>query len=495
MRRRWNVCIAAACLIVGNLTGVQGDECLAASPVTRWAVTPTSLVSRDQPPLQNINVSVESEETLETCVLQVFSGERILAEKSLGGLSKGTNDVSVLLKEPKKPAETRWVLSDGSRTLAEQTLTWGPPRHWTLYVIKSAHVDIGLHDSQYKQRFMADDFIDRARRFADQTTDWPEASRYRYVVEGLWWWLNYPQDRSERTANEVVKKYVKQGIFDIGASHSGNHTQTYGMEELCRSAYCLRELRRRWDVPAETMLMVDNNGITWPLVTAYADAGIKNLAFLPNAWNPKTIGSSRVDVGWNSELPHLFYWQGPDEKSRLLFWANPHYISTGNAFGIRTCKNRTAVAPTIEAVAPQMAKQLALLESRYPYDIWLVSNYDDNETPNLRFPELAKAWNARWQWPTLRTVGDLSEPFREVEKRFGDQIPTLRGDITGGWAQHPVSTPPLLATKRAADRLLPVAEKLATLARLADPDFIYPTIAPPPRVGRTDYKRRARLRR
>jgi len=464
-------------LFAASAAIVLGETALAASPVTRWEVVPTSLVSRGQPPLQNVNLSVESGEALEACVLRVWSGDRLLAEKPFGALRKGTNDVSVLLREPEQTVETRWVLSADSKTLAQKTLTWNPPRHWTLYVIKSAHVDIGLHDSQYKQRFMTVDFIDQARRLADQTTDWPDASRYRYVVEGLWWWLNYPRDRSEQTANEVVEKYVKRGIFDIGASHSGNHTQVYGMEQLCRSAYYLRELRGRWDVPAETMLMVDNNGITWPLVTAYADAGIKNLAFLPNAWNPTTIGGSRVDVGWSSQLPHLFYWQGPDEKSRLLFWANPHYISTGRPFGIRTCRNRTAEVPTLEAVAPQMAKQLALLESRYPYDVWLVSNYDDNETPNLRFPELAKAWNARWRWPELRTVGDLSEPFREVEKRFGDQIPTLRGMITGGWAQHPVSTPPLLAKKRAADRLLPVAEKLATLARLADPDFIYPTIA------------------
>lgn len=469
--------VAAGLLAAMSVYDTRVSQALAASPVAKWEVTPTSLVSHDDPPRQSIDLTVATKEVLDGCVLQVWSDDRLLVEEPIGALREGTNEMSVLVREPERPLKTRWVLTDGSKTLAEQVLTWTPPRRWTLYVLKSAHVDIGLHDSQYKQRHMTVDFIDQARRLADQTSTWPEASRYRYVVEGLWWWLNYPRDRSERAANEVVEKYVKQGIFDIGASHSGNHTQVYGMEELCRSAYYVRELRKRWGVPGETMLMVDNNGITWPLVTAFADAGIKNLAFLPNSWNPKTIGGSRVDVGWDSELPHLFYWQGADQKSRLLFWANPHYINTGQHFGIKTCKGRTAEVPSLEAIAPQMAKQLTLLESRYPYDIWLVSNYDDNETPNLRFPELAKSWNARWRWPELRTVGDLSKPFREVEERFGDQIPTLRGDITGGWAQHPVSTPPLLAMKRDADRLLPVAEKLATIARLADRDFIYPRIA------------------
>lgn len=468
MRKGWRIRVAAACVVALTAAGVLGDSVPSMSPVKRWEVAPTSLVAHGESPLQKIDLAIECEEAFQACVLQVWSGERLLAEKTLGSLGKGAHSVSVLLKEPESPVSTRWVLSDGSKKLAEQTLTWNPPRHWTLYVVKSAHVDIGLHDSQYKQRLMTVDSIDRARRLADQTADWPDASRYRYVIEGLWWWLNYPQDRSERAASEVVEKYVRRGLFDIGASHSGNHTQAYGTEELCRSAYYARQLRDRWNVSADTMLMVDNNGITWPLVTACADAGIRNLLFLPNAWNPKTVGGSRIDVGWDSPLPHLFYWQGADEKSRVLVWANPHYTGSGEAFGLR--------APSPEAAAPKMAGQLAKLESRYPYNIWLTSFYWDNEQPDLGFAAFAKTWNARWRWPELRTVGQLSEPFRQVEEQFGDRIPTLRGDITGGWAQHPLSTPTLLAQKRAADRLLPTAEKLATLARLADPGFIYPAV-------------------
>lgn len=483
--------VVVTLLVLAASAGSMLVETTAAGPVKRWDVTPTSLVSRHDPPLQRIELSIDSAQALDGAVLRIWSeADRLLAEQSLGALREGTNEIALHLEEPKEPIDTRWVLSAGEKVLAQQTLKWNPPRHWTLYVLKSAHVDIGLHDSQYKQRRMGVDFIDQARELADQTSDWPEASRFRFVIEGLWWWLNYPQDRSEHAANEVVKKYVRPAIFDIGGSHSGNHTQAYGTEELCRSTYYLREFRKRWNLPAETMLMVDNNGITWPLVTAYADAGIRYLAFLPNAWNPdikkemrgwgadasrdhmgavEEGGGSRIDVGWDSALPHLFYWQGPDDKRRLLVWTSPTYTSAGHDFGIQ--------AKTPEIAQAKMARQLAKLESRYPYDLWLVSFYRDNEAPNLGVPSFAKEWNARWQWPEVRTVGNLTEPFKEVEERFGDQIPTLSGMITGGWAQHPVSTPSLLAMKRSADRLLPVAEKLATLARLADPDYVYPTIA------------------
>src|SRR5690606_30703755 len=80
----------------------------------------------------------------------------------------------------------------------------------------------------------------------------------------------------------------------------------------------------------------------------------------------------------------------------------------------------------------------------------------------------------RWKWPQLRTVGDLSEPFKKVEEKFADQIPTLKGTITAGWAQEPLSTPGLLSKKKEADRTLPLAEKWATVARLSDSNYRYP---------------------
>ncbi len=453
-------------LVVGFL--VISTTPVAANEVKLSGVQPTALVTHDTPPRQQVLLTVDNPGEPVACRLEVRDGESEIAEIDLGPISKGTHELKVLLPEPTEVIDSQWVLLDKAGvTLSSQSLQWKPPRHWTLYVLKSAHIDIGLHDSQYKQRHYTVDFIEKARKLAEETADWPEASRFRYLIEGLWWWFNYPADRGEAATDDIVRDYVKKGIFGVGGSHSGNHTQEFGTEELCRSTYYTQQARDQWGLPVDTMFMIDNNGITWPLVTAYADAGIRYVAFFPNAWRTK------VNVGWTSDVPHLFYWQGPDDKSRLLVWSGPHYIGTGRSFGITTGSGNS----TPETAAPKMAKHLAKLEERYPYDIWLVSNYVDNETPNLRFPNLAKAWNAQWRWPELRTVSDPSIPFREVEKRFGDQIPTLRGDITGGWAQHPVSTPAYLARKRAADRLLTTAEKLATIARLVDSSFVYPTTA------------------
>ena len=469
------ILILLAVLLLAPLAAVHALAAPAADTITRWHVTPTPLIARGEPALQNIDLAIEAAETIDACSLRVWSGGKLLAERSLGALKSGTNQVSVLLPEPATVCKTRWALCNGDAILAEQAVTWMPPRHWTIYEVFSSHVDIGLHEPQYKQRHMCSQLLDRAQELLEATAADPDASRFRYVVEGLWWWGNYERDRSEQAARRLIENYAKPGLIGIGASHSGNRTEVFSTEELCRSAYYARELRYRWGLAADTMLMVDNNGITWPLVTAYADAGIKYLGFYPNPWNPDAVNcwkpggtpGSRIDVGWESPLPHLFYWQGPDRKRRILVWSNLSYGSL-SSFSFGHDKSDP------KAMAPIMAKQLALAESRYPYDVWMLPNYDDNQAPGLGAANRAKAWNAIWRWPELRTTGDLSVPFKDVEKRFGDRIPTLSGLMTAGWAQHPVATPSLLAGKFAADRLLPTAEKLATLARLTDPTYVYP---------------------
>ena len=47
--------------------------------------------------------------------------------------------------------------------------------------------------------------------------------------------------------------------------------------------------------------MADNNGIGWSVVTPFANAGIRNILWLPNRWNPKTVDGSRADVAFEAD--------------------------------------------------------------------------------------------------------------------------------------------------------------------------------------------------
>ena len=115
-----------------------------------------------------------------------------------------------------------------------------------------------------------------------------------------------------------------------------------------------------------------------------------------------------------------------------------------------------------------MPEFLKILESKYPYDVWLAGVYCDDEWPNTGFADFAAKWNKKWLWPQFRTVGRLDEPFEYLEEKFGDKIPTLTGEMTSGWLQHAVCAPELLADKLNIDRKLETAERLGTFAGTID---------------------------
>ena len=354
-------------------------------------------------------------------------------------------------------------------------------RSWKIYGIKSAHTDIGLHNSQYIQRHGSIKHIRDAAAIVDADTlgdDDPAA--YRYIMEGYWFWHNYPHDMGKDEAMRVVSDYFQRGRFDVGATCAGNHTHVYGYEELCRSIYTKKYLEDNWGIESNTMMMIDNPGISWSVVEPYAEAGVRNIIFAPNQWNPfpstiwpcdKTMrrytlnpdaggGGNRIDVRYASHLPMVFFWESPDASAKILFWSSTQYASGMDIFGLKI----SGPIKDMDDVVQKTAVSLKMLEERYPYDIWLAANYDDDEPANRQLADFFKQWNDVWETPTFCTLGSLDMPFDYLREHFGDRIPTLRGEITSGWLQHPVCTPELLAAKFEADRLLPEAEALISVA-------------------------------
>ena len=363
------------------------------------------------------------------------------------------------------------------RLVATNALPAGlpPARPWRIYVVKATHTDIGLHNPPYIQRHGTVKRLEDAMRLvAADTRDDRDPAAYRYVAEGVWFWENYAMDRGEAAARHVISNYVRRGRLDIGASCAGNHTHVFGPEELRRAALTKRRLAEKWGVPTRTMLMADNPGMSWSIVRPYAEAGIENVIFAPNQWNPhpSTVrqmnraipaatwnpdargGGNYIDVSYDSSRPMVFRWEAFDRSTNLLVWCSTQYEHGLQRLGFSGWDN-----PEVEAVEGCMPAFLSLLESRYPYDIWLACCYGDDEPANDRFARFAATWNAKWACPQFVTVGNLDEPFDELRRRFGDQIPTVRGEMTSGWLQHVASTPELLADKLAAERLLTAAER------------------------------------
>ena len=342
-----------------------------------------------------------------------------------------------------------------------------PARPWRIYVVKATHTDIGLHNSQYIQRHGTVKRIEDAMRLVDADTradDDPAA--YRYVMEGVWFWENYPMDRGEAAAWNVISNYVRRGRMDIACGCAGNHTHVMGSEELRRAALTKKRLLEKWGVGTRTMIMADNPGMSWSIVKPFAEAGMENVIFAPNQWNPipSTLrrmdrslpaaltnpdargGGNYIDVSYDSDRPMVFRWESYDRSTNLLVWCSTQY---GHGLERAGIGRKGMKMDEVERLMPAFLERL---EKKYPYDLWLACDYYDDEDANTKFADFAAKWNAKWKWPQFVTVGRLDEPFDELRRRFGDKIPTVRGEMTSGWLQHVVSTPELLAAKLEAER-------------------------------------------
>lgn len=448
-------------------------------------ILPLSIIRKDN--LQRIDISAVTDAPGHY-YLSVYDGNQCVAKDVPFALNGGQSFATVWLTPPEQTFDARWIITSPSgNIIAEHDCPFTAPRKWTIYVMVSSHFDFGLPNAPYIQREESARFLDLAQKLSNETADRPAQSQYRYVMEGTWVWNNYRETYGEAAA-EKATQMLRDGKLGVCACVAGNHIHTYGLEELCRSTYSRKWLEQQ-GISCKTMTMIDIPGLPWSMVQPYADAGIENIIFAPNNWGPHlstvwtldaskpwTInnpescgGGSRIDVRYESNLPMLFYWQGQAGR-KMLVWASPQYGVGGERFGI------SAFGSSVEQIYTCMAKQLPLMEERCPYDVWLVENYIDNMEPELRFTDTITQWNAQYAYPQIRTLGNPDEPFDLVRSHFGDQIPTLRGDITNGWAQHPLAAAAVLADSLEADRKLPTAEKLATLASIYA-DAAYPATA------------------
>ncbi len=461
--------------------------------ITDLKVTPLSMI--DHNGLQRVDLSCKSEASGHF-LLNVYKGEEQLVQGVPFAILSGTAEATVMLPKAVEDMEVCWQITDTQGNVLCQTQSlWKKPRELSFYVITSAHTDIGLHNPQYIQRHNSVRFTDKAMALCDATADRPAEYQYRYVMEGTWFFENYIQDKSPEEAENLIENYIKKGKIGVCGGIAGNHTQMYGLEELCVSAYERSRLQKTYGICAKTVAMVDMNGITPSLIAPYADAGYENIVFAPNQWNPNPStlwksnkshdcytwntanpamqgGGSRIDIRYDSNMPMLFYWKDIHSDKKLLVWGSTAYGSGGSLWGIYP--SLSANADRLQIIAATVGKNLPVFEENIPYDIWMFASYDDDMEPNLNLADAFMLWGEKWQWPKFSLTGNPDQVFDRVREEYGDQIPVLSGDITGGWYQHPISAPELVAKKFEIDRSLATAEKLSTLACMAQEACRYP---------------------
>ena len=136
----------------------------------------TSLVSREN--LQKIILQYECSKAAHL-FLSAYRGDAVIVKQLPVALQSGRGTLDFMLPVQSESFTTRWELSDQTGNIVTQTLTdWTTPREWTWYVIQSSHLDIGLHNSQYEQRYDSSRTLKYALDLTDQTADGSPDEQY-----------------------------------------------------------------------------------------------------------------------------------------------------------------------------------------------------------------------------------------------------------------------------------------------------------------------------
>jgi hypothetical protein len=203
---------------------------------------------------------------------------------------------------------------------------------------------------------------------------------------------------------------------------------------------------------------VPGQALTFPMVLAAS--GVKYLASGPNPERalpllPESEGKAYGLTGPWTGYPQLYWWESPD-GSRVLHWRNYHY-GDGLRFGFDVGPGEMG-----RRLSDWLLTNPVLLSPAWPYDVALLYGAQwDNAPTDERLIANVEEFNRRFAFPRI-APGRAEDFFREVERRWGTQIPVRRGDTGLYWEDGAAST----ALELAAFRRAQLAARAAELVEL-----------------------------
>ncbi|MFO1490303.1 MAG: hypothetical protein U1F77_04210 [Kiritimatiellia bacterium] len=346
---------------------------------------------------------------------------------------RGLAGTTLLLPAAVTNACTAKITLHAGRTELTRTVDVPEARRWEMYILMHSHVDIGYTHLQPEiERKQAQNVL-RALELVPANRALPEGARFKWNLEVQW-----VADQFARIATPdqwaAFEQAVRDGIIGVDAMYGNLLTGLARGEELVHQLAYAVNFGRKCGVTVDSMMISDVPGLTWGLIPALNQAGVKYVSNGPNYID--RIGWTRVT--WEDKP---FWWVGPNGKDRVLYWSS----FFGYAYG-----------HTMDHVTDAVIRDIKQLEEKgYPYDITHIRwSKGDNGSADERVIREVQDWNRKYAYPKL-IIATTSEMFHAFEKRYGDQIPSFRGDFTPYWEDGAGSSSRETGLNRGtADRLL-----------------------------------------
>ncbi len=356
------------------------------------------------------------------------------------------------------------------------SVTLDVPREWKIHVVHHSHLDIGYTDPQRRVLAEQRSFLDSALDLVRATKDWPDESRFRWAVEGLYAFRQWARLRPQRMVDEFVG-YVRDGLIELSAMPYSLHTDTCSTDELHELLRPARQIRDRYGLEFPIAMQTDVPGQVVGLPEAMGEVGVKYLSVAHN-W----AGRSMPHTNGGQHLPRLFRWTSPSGHSVLVWMTDsPHGMAymEGPVLGLH--QSYAQVDDLLPAYLTSLAKNSypfppgmmgwhgdPVDRAPYPWDVLHLRTqgmFGDNAPARLAAAKNIREWNETWTWPKL--VSSTNERFFvDAEQRLGDQIQTFEGDWGDWWVEGVGSAAAPQAGVRKAQVEVNDGQTLAGVARL-----------------------------
>ena len=345
-----------------------------------------------------------------------------------------------------QPVPAEITLNVGSQEIT--TTTQIPPvRKWEIHLVHQTHLDIGYTHTQEDVLRRQVDHFHKALDYIEASRDYPEEYRFKWHPEGMWAVEEFLRTESDEARKKFIAATRTRDIH-IDALYAQAMTGAYSEEELFELIGAAVRYGKKHNVIVNSAMQTDVPGYTWGIVNALAHHGIKYMSAGPN-------GGHRVGhtFEWGDQP---FYWVSPCGQHRILFWMARKGYSWFHG---------KSIGHSIMSEEAEIMDYLDDLEMQgYPYDMVNIrySIGSDNGPPNPSLSRFVREWNEKYVWPRL-VISRNSDMMQELEKRYGDQLPVVRGDFTPYWEDGMASTAADTGISRRAAEQLVQAQTLWTM--------------------------------
>jgi len=365
----------------------------------------------------------------------------------------GMADLELGAPDRPEPVDAVITARAGGQTLSA-TIKVPPETKWKMFVGPSAHTDIGYTDLQAKCVERHNENTDLALELMEQFPD------FKWNLEVAWQAENFLAARSGEKL-ERFAHYAKEGRLGIQALYGNILFGLCSHEAACRLTSFAHGLNARYGLSGQSAMMSDVPTQEASLPMVLAGAGIRYFS--------SGINNERAYPFTRLQAAGPCWWEGPDGSRVLAFFAERY----GQAEDWGLTRN-------IHAARAAFLGRLRAYDCRdhYPFDaIWLHGAYGDNGRLTRSLAQTAKEWNQHYEFP--KVMLSLNREFFEyIERRFGDQLPVVRGGGGSYWEDGAGSSARETALCRKAQESLAQAETLLALTRpFQAPAAAYPASA------------------